>query len=416
MNGQNRYETYRYKLTTLSPLHIGTGEELLPMEYYVDKLQNRIIVPELEKIFNYDPSIAPVFTKNLSATQNLGTTFNDLLKNHEAALLKPENWRYATCSTTKDGPYKYAFQPLAEELKRNNGRLRLASKNSNYQVYIPGSSLKGAFRTAWLYKQAANDKELLEYIGKCQFDRDADRDLNIEILQGKADVKDKAYDLFRVVQIGDSEPLPSNEVLGLVAERILNARALLSEKGKSLKATFKDSWTFYEAIRRDTSFIGKIIFDVGLLKNEKAAQKMQWTNEQKQLSLNTLCQAVNEFAKAVCSWEIEYFERLETVPEQCEMEQVTGFYQKEILAEIDKNTPNTMYFSLGHGSGWHKLTIGQLLSKTLPAQEFKALRERFKLAKDRLDFEYPKTRKLPMNKKHRAARPFGWVKIEFTKG
>jgi CRISPR-associated protein Csm5 len=424
MNQQTRYETYSYKLTTLSPLHIGTGEEMLPMEYFIDRQQNRIIVPELEKLFACDTNLAPTYFKSLSATQNLGRTFNDLLSDHKP-LFEPTNWRYSTCGTDKEGPYKFPFQqPLGEELKKNGGKIRLATKNSNYQVYIPGSSIKGALRTAWLYKHAVNDKELLEYISKCQFDRDADRDLNNEILQGKADPKDrnadpknKIYDLFRVVQVGDSQPLPSNDVLGLVAERILSAKALLSEKDKPLKidAKLKDSWTFYEAIRRDSTFTGKIIFDVGILNSSKATEKMGWTPEQKKLSLTTLCQAVNEFAKNACELETEYFSKLQTVDEQCEMEQVAKFYGDEMLKEISNATPNTMYFSLGHGSGWHKLTIGELLRKKLSTAEFKVLRSRFKLATDRLDFEYPKSRKLPMSKKYRAARPFGWVKIEFSK-
>jgi CRISPR-associated protein Csm5 len=416
MPQQNRYETYSYRLTTLSPLHIGTGEEMLPMEYFIDKGQNRIIVPELEALFASDSSLAPLYFKNLSI-KTLGRTFNDLLSDHKP-LTDDKNWRYSTCSTDKKGPYKFPFQQaLDEELKKDGGKIRLATKNSNYQVFIPGSSIKGALRTAWLYKHAANNEGLLNHISKLQSSKYADSDLNSEILQSWADSKDKAFDLFRVIQVGDSQALPSNEVLGLVAEKILNARALLSEKNKPFKisTTFKEGWTFYEVIRRDVSFTGRVIFDVGILTSYRAVEKMQWTDEQKQFSLSALSGAVNEFAKNTCELENEYFSKLETVKEECEMENVAKFYRDEMLKEINNAAPNTMYFSLGHGSGWHKLTIGTLLRNKLSTADFTDLRKRFGLAKDHLDFEYPKTRKLPMSKKHEAARPFGWVKIEFSK-
>lgn len=420
---QNRYENYHYTLTTMAPVHIGTGEEMLPMEYHIDiqgqpdKQTKRIIIPDLESLFFADPTLAPDFVKNLSTNpDDLGRTFGKLIGNHKI-VLSPDTWSYATCPTNKKGPYLHSFQHLEQELKSQNGKIRLATKTSDYQVYIPGSSIKGALRTAWLYQQCLNDEHLLQKIAREEKDKFADRVLNENILQGGTNPKeyqDKAFDLFKVLQVGDSQSQLAETVLGLVAEKILNARVLLKDTGKSVTAEFKSSWTFYEAIRNDAQFSGKLSLDVGLLTNDRAVNKMGWNSQQKSFSLTSLCQAVNQFAKDIVDWEIDYFTRIEQKAGYCELDKLIAFYQ-ELQKEISQASADTIYLSVGHSSGWHKLTVGTLLAKKLSTQEFTNMRRNFKLAKDHLDFEYPKTRKLPMVEKYRTTRPFGWVKIEFNK-
>ncbi|MBN8725683.1 MAG: type III-A CRISPR-associated RAMP protein Csm5 [Acidobacteria bacterium] len=420
---QRRYENYNYKLTAMAPVHIGTGEEMLPMEYHIDvqgqpdKQTKRIIVPDLEGLFFADPTLAPDFVKNLSTNpDDLGRTFGKLTGNHKI-MLGPNTWNYATCPTNKKGPYLQSFQHLEQELKNKNGKIRLATKTSDYEVYIPGSSIKGALRTAWLYQQCLNDENLLQKIAREEKDKFADRVLNENTLQAGTNPKerqDKAFDLFRVLQVGDSQSQVAEKVLGLVAEKILNARVLLKDKGKTVTAEFKPSWTFYEAIRNDSEFSGKLTLDVGLLTNSRAVDKMGWNKQQRNFSLASLCQAVNQFAKDIVEWEIDYFSHIEQKAEHCEVDKLIAFYQ-ELQKEISQSPANTIYLSIGHSSGWHKLTVGTLLAKKLSTQEFTNLRRNFKLDKDHLDFQYPKTRKLPMVEKYRATRPFGWVKIEFEK-
>lgn len=417
MSKEPRYKNYSYTLTALSSVHIGTGEELLPVEYYIDTTQNRLIIPELEKLFSTSPQLANLFLNNLSATTNkLGKTINNLLTD-PSQVLNPETWRYATCETSKYGPYKYSFKPLVQELLKSNGKIRLATKTSDFQVYIPGSSIKGALRTSWLYYQCLNNEDVLKELASVQRDKFADSGLNSRFLQSTTDSKDKAYDLFRVLQVGDSQTQVAKDVLGIVAEKILNASdsswIATEKKRSSTEDKFKDSWTFYEAIRKGTKFSGKLNFDNGLLTDPKALRQMGWRKDQQLFSLETLCQATNKFAKDICDWELKYFERVKERQSKCNIEEVLNFYQVELLPKINSAPANTIYLSLGHSSGWHKLTIGLLFESKFSKQEFQSFREKFLLAKDRLDFEYPKTRKLPMNDENKSARPFGWVKIVF---
>ncbi|MBK7996642.1 MAG: type III-A CRISPR-associated RAMP protein Csm5 [Blastocatellia bacterium] len=227
--------------------------------------------------------------------------------------------------------YLQSFQHLEQELKNKNGKIRLATKTSDYEVYIPGSSIKGALRTAWLYQQCLNDENLLQKIAREEKDKFADRVLNENTLQASTNPKerqDKAFDLFRVLQVGDSQSQVAEKVLGLVAEKILNARVLLKDKGKTVTAEFKPSWTFYEAIRNDSEFSGKLTLDVGLLTNSRAVDKMGWNKQQRNFSLASLCQAVNQFAKDIVEWEIDYFSHIEQKAEHCEVDKLIAFYQE----------------------------------------------------------------------------------------
>lgn len=409
-----RYETYSYKLTALSPVHIGSGEELLPLQYYIDKQQNRIIVPELEKIAS-DPQLARIFINNLSTNYKFDKTLNELLPN-PCHLLNPDNWQYATCSPSGAGPYLYTFDRLEKEIKsNNNSNIRLANKTSDYKVYIPGSSIKGALKTAWLYYQCSNDEKAFKQI----VSDPKDSDLNNTFLKSFSNRLKRPCDLFQVLQIGDSQSEIANKILGIVAERILNATdsAWIGEKDKKRKDAvdeFKNSWTFYEAIRRGVELIGKINFDIGLLTESKAIKKINWNENQRQFSLVNLCKAANEFAKKICIYEENYFNRVRERQSKCDVEEVIKFYKKQYL-DINTAPANTVYLSIGHGSGWHKLTIGLLLKEHLEQKDFQTLRQQLHLADRHIDFEFPKTRKLPMSGETKSARPFGWVKITFDK-
>ncbi|HEY9231132.1 MAG TPA: hypothetical protein VIS78_03275, partial [Blastocatellia bacterium] len=118
------------------------------------------------------------------------------------------------------------------------------------------------------------------------------------------------------------------------------------------------------------------------------------------------------FAGDLCQWETEYFTAFATASREVDVEPVLEFY-KYLAAEIRSAPPHTLYFSIGHGSGWHKLTVGLLLEKRLSGERFAELRRSLKLADRHTDFAYPKSRKLVMGGENRADSPFGWVRLDF---
>ena len=57
------------------------------------------------------------------------------------------------------------------------------------------------------------------------------------------------------------------------------------------------------------------------------------------------------------------------------------------------------------------MTIGLLLQKD-QRFAFKALRKELRLAPDRLDFDYPKSRKLLMKSEQEIQTVYGWVELQ----
>src|SRR5262245_16334771 len=57
-------KSFRYTITTLTPLHIGCGEFMTPVEYH---LGDELIVPELERIFAKYPEVGDQFNDKLAS-------------------------------------------------------------------------------------------------------------------------------------------------------------------------------------------------------------------------------------------------------------------------------------------------------------------------------------------------------------
>ena len=77
---------------------------------------------------------------------------------------------------------------------------------------------------------------------------------------------------------------------------------------------------------------------------------------------------------------------------------------------IEQADAHTCYLCLGEGAGWNKRTIGMLLEQD-EHFDFKKLRKTLRLAHERLNFEYPKSRKMLMKSDDEVQAVFGWVRI-----
>ncbi|HXG67495.1 MAG TPA: type III-A CRISPR-associated RAMP protein Csm5 [Blastocatellia bacterium] len=402
---------YRYTIETLAPVHIGTGEVLSPLEYYPGE---EFIVPDLDRLFAAYPDAATAFSRQLaarSAAELARTGLGELLA---ADLLGDRRvWRYAAPAFYNEELNFDALKKLREQAGQGQAEVRLATKTPDSRPYLPGSSIKGALKTAWAYEQCRRSPGAFEVIVKLLEDRDrapqAEAALKSQVFQAP-EQRDVAYDVFRVVSIGDSAPL-SPDALILVAERVLSAAV---RPGVSqADAAFKNYWVFCEAIDEKNTMSGEVRFDDRLLNDPNARRVMRWSEAQRGLTMESLRAAVNGFAADLCAWERRYFESIRTGLPNCDVEGALAFYE-DLQKEVGAAPADTMYFSLGHGSGWHKLTIGLLLEKQTSREQFAQFRRNVRLADRHADFEYPKSRKLIMNGETSAYGPFGWVKMAIS--
>ncbi|HWQ35305.1 MAG TPA: type III-A CRISPR-associated RAMP protein Csm5 [Blastocatellia bacterium] len=413
----NFSRSWRYEIETIAPVHIGTGDQLTALEYHIVERpgdgEKQFAVPNLSSLFAAKPEEAEAFGRKLAGVAAESLAQKSLKDFLSVLLLNNPAYHCYTLPFLED-----AATHLMNEQQRGQGQVRVATRTPAYEAYIPGSSLKGAFRTAWAYHRI---KENPEAVGKIvdeinsshskKPENDADRLIAENIFRSPVN-SDAGFDLFRCLQIGDTQPVPANQSLILVAERVLSAGARAEQAHiRDVHTDYKNYWLFLEAIDEKQRLNGRLQWAEALLQHERARKTLGWAASQQAFTLPQLMQAVNGFALDLIEWELDYLDQVPTENERVNVDKVYNFYL-DLRDQIAQDSENTCWFSLGHGSGWHKLTIGLLLEQHLAPAQFSALRQALRLADRHTEFVYPKSRKLAMRDAQNAYAPFGWIKFQ----
>ena len=138
---KNPYKTYRMKLITLSPIFIGSGgsSDLSCLQYVLTDNELKII--DESKLMNFliKTNLLDDFLKFVTTTQ-----YNSNEKKIAGNLSNwiNENFRNKTLDI-----YSRSYK-LTRIVKRNLNEIKTFIKNADGKPYIPGSSIKGAIRTA----------------------------------------------------------------------------------------------------------------------------------------------------------------------------------------------------------------------------------------------------------------------------
>jgi CRISPR/Cas system CSM-associated protein Csm5 (group 7 of RAMP superfamily) len=405
-----------YEIKVLSPVHIGTGKQITPFEFICT--DGRLVVIDLEKVVEANPQRVEELNTRLS---------RDALHFSLSAFLaqaEQTNASFRKYSAALDETTQAALQ--AELRKARDMDVDEYIKTvPDSQVYIPGSSLKGVFRTALAYSIFRTDEKLYQELKKRLENVDwrwSDEAVNELIFWGANDPK---YDLFKTLRFSDSSTLPADEhtlaigkmkLLSLTSARkreppkqgtMFKQLQQLKETLVPTKNPLKPWWTFQEILQPGIAFTGDISLEDRLLHDPKAQAMLQWQEpHQTGFSLDKLIQAANTFSKDACNWELNFFERyvqgIDATP-------VLDFYH-DLKKQLKTPEPNSCYLCIGQGAGWHKMTIGMLLERDKDF-DFRKLRQDLRLADERLNFEYPKSRKLLMDSDEKIKGVFGWVKV-----
>lgn len=146
------YKVYRMSLTTLSPIFIGSGEEL-NKSMYVYNNREIMIIDERKLIKElllrkglYESFLNECYSGNLNLT--------NFLERHLNGYKDMDIYKYKIMS----------YSDVKTNSKFNN--INTFIKSSNGKPYIPGSSIKGAIRTAIIYGEIMNNKNKYNNIFK----------------------------------------------------------------------------------------------------------------------------------------------------------------------------------------------------------------------------------------------------------
>ncbi|MCX7965286.1 MAG: type III-A CRISPR-associated RAMP protein Csm5 [Syntrophorhabdaceae bacterium] len=380
--GNNFYEIKRCRLTTISPVYIGSVEQrLTPFEYIYNNERIYFISDErLSQFLKRKNLIEPY----VSAVSTEGPRFrlSHFLKDNgiaitEMDLLDISSGRYAYISG--DISKLQDFRPFI--------------RDGFGEIFIPGSSLKGVFKTAVLFAAMKKLKEER----KEDFNRMIENKIENDILNNK---KKKYFfqwgmekwfesfilnkkkdspntDWFRMLHVTDAYPVEE------VKTYILPIYILKKERsGWKIKTERPGENTviWAECIPAKTVFEFQISWDNRLLEDFKK----QNNNIELPENLNRLNENLIIWSKDTKEFEEKFS---------------IGY---SLHNWYEKNNPN---FRIGFGSGMVSTTIIQLLTESLR----KRIRNFAGL--DRGDDEAPKSRRVWIN--NNQAIPLGWAVLEF---
>ncbi|MEI8167006.1 MAG: type III-A CRISPR-associated RAMP protein Csm5 [Chloroflexales bacterium] len=285
---------------------------------------------------------------------------------------------------------------------------RLAANAELYEMikdvadhpYLPGSSLKGAIRSALAWDVAASlAPATLQQIGRSA--KTADDDIEAAIFLGQLGpdrqrMNNTLRDVLRTLHIGDSAPVT-------VPPELLNVAIFRSSSQRTARLAV-------EAIPAATVLRATLQVERYPFESAEAKRVITFDRWQARLAPEALAQTCRARARDLIAGERAYFDAF---PEATE---VARFYQRleEQLAALG---PRAFLLPVGWGAGWRSKTLDTRLRGIGAADESFADAVRgFKLKKHKSATyqpggSFPDTRKLALAG-DRPSRPLGWLRVE----
>ena len=382
----------KYQLQTLTPVHIGSGETLNQIDgCYADGRWYHI---DLERVLAHPSTDLNALTSEMSQRQF--------------------RWqRYLSHRNIE--PSEVSDYSLLCPQSPENVEIREAIKTVGNRPYIPGSSLKGALRTALLGEiLSVNDdvyEKSREHI-ETLIDRGARgnprRETPARHIEQLAFGKDPNHDLVRALQVSDTQPLDSDALeIGLAWTVTLNQDNQLVQKIDSGQE-YKHFVQQFQAQQRLT-FTLKI--DDFLFRDREKA-RLGYSDSQAEL-LRDIAEVCRSDADALLQQELAFYDNYN-------LSEIANIYEK--LIRIN-NTLDVGAFLLqiGWGTGYHANTVTSIIAdadeENAEAEDlWMDLRERFRLGQSRSQRDsyderaFPKTRRI-LYRGRNPICPLGWMKI-----
>ena len=366
----------KYQLKTITPVHIGTGETLSQIDgFYGNGRWHRIDV---------DAVLAAIPESELNRlTIAMGG--------------RDFQWRNYLPANRPSARY---MLPCPEDPRETE--IREAIKHPSGRPMIPGSSIKGAIRTALLWDLIGDDNKAVKNDLKEQLQRKPNRSWAGQKIERRVLGKDPNHDLMRAVQISDTAPIPIETLeMGVAWTITLNRNHRLVQKRQGNR----EYKTFVEQIRAEQTFDLSIKIDKSLF-GPREKRKLGFTAEHEQVLCEELTEACNFVSKDLADTEAKFFDAYY-------LDEIVNFYDA-LVQRIDNLPDGAFVLPIGWGTGYRAKTVTELLAKD-DVDLMTDLRRHYRLGESRSrrgDYhpEFPKTRRV-LYDGQKPKSPLGWVQI-----
>lgn len=372
-------------------------------------------------------------------------------------------------SAAKSAPTPLAAGKDAPETPGHKPSERLLSphvKLSDDAVYLPGSAIKGALRTALLHDLIRNRPGCLEgfldeMIFAARNGRPGPRALDEELSVLLRPEGPGSWDVLSALGVGDTAGLRPGAGLGVEMVRFASPRTGpegwpmppevrppdrgrgpggfggggpqgrggpgrgglggglggpgfgaglgggdrggAGARAEMSGGSLRGPAIYVEAVRAKTAFTGSAFLSDEQLDLHGGRRGLP---DDLRLGVPMLCKAANGLARKVLERELHWYRS--SGPDFVRVHD----FCRDLAAKVEKADDRTAYVSLGWGAGWHRTTVGILLDELAP-EVFAEVRRRFNLAPHRLLSRFPKTRRLAMDGFLQPRCPLGWVELKF---
>ena len=366
----------KYQLKTITPVHIGTGETLSQIDGFYDNGRwHRIDI---------DAVLAAIPESEL---------------NRLTIAMGQRNFQWGRYLPTNQPSTSYTL-PCPEDPRETE--IREAIKDVFGRPMIPGSSIKGAIRTALLWDLIGDDNKEVQNDLKEQLQRRSNQNWAGQPIERRVLGKDPNHDLMRVVQVSDTAPIPIEALeMGVAWTVTLNRDGELVQKREGNR----EYKTFVEQIRAEQTLDFSIKIDKSLFRPREKGE-LGYSDRQERVICEELADVCNFVAKGLANEEAEFYDYYR-LPE------LANFY--ESFSNQIENLPNGGFvLPIGWGTGYLAKTVTGLLTGDDTDLTMK-LRRHYRLGRSRsggdyYDDEFPKTRRV-LYDRQRPKSPLGWVQI-----
>jgi CRISPR type III-A-associated RAMP protein Csm5 len=466
------------KIRTITPVHIGLGVDLQPYEYSLDNLEyKRYNLSKIfEKIYRYRPDLIDKwdeFVSRFEKEQNQRTGSREKSQSRLAfnirTFLQQNNVDVQSIDKilkSKDS-LLYSFV-LLYPVDRSK-TLKEQIKTSDRKALLPGSSIKGAIRSALVYKALKTfDSKLVQQLLNGVENSDI-QGLKIKLKRAKADNKnydntkktiadelehllfyagykekngavkysDEKFDVLKALLVSDTfNPVAEITVVAV------NSYKKASNRNKTGKSFDEQPLSLFEVIDYDGKFDCRIDVDIkylyylynerkDLLGLRECVQKAYGFDisevneanfeEYKNKAISYIKEAIREYSTEIIKKDVEWLKRFQ--PQEI-------IFLKRGIDKIDKLiSENKILLRVGYGSGFHSTTALLGMVKNNNLKEFyQELMKTFKIGvpikkqsnnkNDQINVnidKFPSSRRLVCIKSQNASNiePLGWVELIF---
>lgn len=389
---------YKVTIETVTPLHLGTGQELLAeYDFVADSQQNR----------TYRLNVNAILDQALGEDAQLN---EQILRSRPGQLARLEELRAAG---SKLVVYQLKGRPQSDVVKEQ-------VKDAWGRLYLPGSCVKGALRTA-IGRYLAADARVRS---RWQIPAEARAKFADDVLDQVIFGKTPNLDILRALRVADSEPVNTSPEL-------INVSVV---KGSQVQAPIDVEAVPAQTMFETTIYVDEYLYQerrkVAVLERDNRrewvhpARKLGWAAERVEW-LGDLDTALPIFGRNMAQQrlrqEAAYFRR-------AGLARLASLYEgwQKQLQEWQGQKQSLFLLQLGWAGGWDSKTLGRhLLAQGQDGKfdeaGFAGLRTRFALGRPpthkgpwqaQAGRDFPASRRLAVNEQGQPAAPLGWVKVE----